>query len=135
MTPDACALLFNDNHNDEEYGYVYGDDEGVSIHNDTNDEIQFNIPGLSDWVYSYVWQVLAPYESGEMSIEEINSTFDWRSFHKEGIRFAIEIKKLLPENIFLKYSIPYEDRSGLIKNDIVIKAEQKYIDLILNKII
>ena len=70
-----------------------------------------------------------------MSIEEINSTFDWRSFHKEGIRFAIEIKKLLPENIFLKYSIPYEDRSGLIKNDIVIKAEQKYIDLILNKII
>ena len=135
MLPDACALLFNDKPYDIEYGYVYGDDEEVSIHNDTNDEIQFNIPGLSDWVYSYVWQVLAPYESGEMTIEELNTTFDWKSFHKEGIQFAIEIRKRLPENVFLKYSTPFEDGSRLLKHDIVIKTEQRYIDLVLNKII
>lgn len=137
MTPDACVFLFNDNQADEEYGYAYGDDESISIkdENGNDTDITFNIPGLSSWLNKYLWEVLAPCESGEMTIEELNKIFDWKSFHKQGIQIAIEIKKRLPENVFLKYSTSFEDGSRLLKHDIVIKTEQRYIDLVLNKII
>jgi len=133
MSPDAGALFYNDNKGDPDFGVVYGDDESISLP-DSDEELQIGLPELSSWLSEYVNKVLIPCESGKISIEELNQTFDWKDFHKRGIKLAIATKKLLPDNVILKYSKPFEDYSKLIENDIVITSEADVED-ILSKII
>ena len=80
---------------------------------------------MDEWLSEYMWQVLAPYESGEISKEELNKTFDWKSFHQTGIELAKEVKKRLPQYVTLIYKSPFEDISGLIKPDFVIDKNSK----------
>ena len=109
MEPDANALFW-----DEEDTCI-GDAQSISLEN--GEEINLNIPGLQEWLMEYENQCLLPYESGKESIEELNKTFDWKSFHQRGLQFAAEVRKLLPPEFQLKYSAPFEDRSGIMKGD------------------
>ena len=85
--------------------------------------VKINVPGLSEWCYKYQEECLIPVEAGEISIEELNKTFDWKDFHTEGLRLAYEVKKQLPEDLELWYQAPYEDKSGLIPEKILITVE------------
>lgn len=148
MEPDIFALFWNDNPDNWRWGFVYGDDESVSfpksdLENIKNDEenkddeieIEFNLPELSRWLSEYVNEVLIPCGGDEVSIEELNKTFDWKNFHKRGIRLAVEVKKVLPKNVVLKYSAPYEDRSGLLADEILIDDNAFYVQDVLEKLL
>lgn len=151
MEPDIFALFWNDDPSNWRWGFVYGDDESLAIpksdleksksenkneNNDEDDEIkiEFNSLKLSQWLSEYVNEVLIPCEGSEVSIEEINKTFDWKSFHKRGIRLAVAVKKLLPKNVVLKYSAPFEDRSGLFDDEIFIDDNEYYVQEVLEKL-
>ena len=110
MQPDSCCSLFW-----WEDGTCRGDSESLTLFED-GDSIEIKIPGLENWLNEYMWQCLVPYETGKITLEELNKTFDWKSFHDKGLMFAKEIKKMLPENIELIYKSPYEDISGSIEN-------------------
>ena len=82
--------------------------------------VKINVSGLSEWCYKYQEECLIPVEFGKISIEELNRTFDWKSFHSTGLKLAAEVKKQLPEDVELWYQAPFEDRSGLIPEKILI---------------
>ncbi len=109
--PDYEELIY-----DTEREVCYYDEIDLS----DNETINLNMPGLKDWLNKYVDEVLIPCETGNTTIDEINKTFDWKAFHEQGIKFATEVKKLLPSNIRLQYRAPFEDKSGIIKDDLFI---------------
>ena len=108
MKPDANALFW------DEDGTCVGDYESLSIYSNDGSvikEINFDNNELKLWGWNFLWDAIAPCESGEISREDLASQFDWETFNKKGIEFANAIKKLLPDNVILKYSSPFEDRS------------------------
>ena len=109
--PDYEELIYDTDREVCYYDEIYLSDNGT---------INLDIPGLKEWLGKYVEEVLIPCETGKTTIDGINKTFDWKTFHEQGIKFAKEVKKLLPENIRLKYSAPFEDHSGIIKDDFFI---------------
>ena len=110
--PDYDQLFY-----DPEEGYSYYD----TIYLSETEEIKLNIsPALNDWLNKYIEKVLFPCAAGQISLDKLNKTFDWKTFHEQGIKFAKEIKKQLPENIILKYTAPFEDKSGIITKEINI---------------
>ena len=114
MEPDILNLFW-----DEEETSI-GDTESISIND--HYEINLDIKGLQEWLWEYENQCLIPCETGETTPEELLKTFDWKSFHKKGLAFAAQIKKLLPLSVELTYCRPFEDKSGIINSDgIVIK--------------
>ena len=116
IQPDSCCSLFW-----WEDGTCCGDSDSLTLYED-GDSIEITIPGLKDWLNEYMWYCLVPYEAGEITLEELNKTFDWKSFHDHGLSFAAQIKKLLPLNTELIYCSPFEDKSGIIdSNGILIK--------------
>lgn len=116
MTPDYGSVFICESGDDS--GMTIGDEESITI-NDKS--IEFNLQDLQKWTSEYLWQVLAPCESGEKSIEEINKTFDWKDFHKRGLELAHKVKELLPKNVRLRYASPFEDRSGIIDDEMWIE--------------
>ena len=80
---------------------------------------------MDSWLSEYMWQVCVPCESGKLSREELNKTFDWKSFHQTGIELAKEVRKRLPSFVTLIYQSPFEDVSGLIKENFVIDENSK----------
>ncbi|MCR5621259.1 MAG: hypothetical protein K6G18_05325 [Treponema sp.] len=98
-----------------EDGTCCGGAENISLSED-GPTIDLNIPGLQDWLNEYMWNCLAPCESGELTPEELLHVFDWKRFHQRGLSFATEVKKLLPATVELIYSVPYEDISGTLEN-------------------
>lgn len=113
MEPDILNLFW------DEEGSSIGDTESIYIN---NYEINLDIKGLQEWLREYENKCLIPCEAGEITPEELLKTFDWKSFHKKGLAFAAQIKKLLPLSVELTYCRPFEDKSGIINSDgIVIK--------------
>ena len=101
MIPDYNALFWN------EEGCSIGNAESITLNDNFN--IQLSIPGLNKWLKKYENEILIPCETGKLSVEKkINYKYDWNSFHKEGIRLAYEVRKLLPDYITLYYDSPYE---------------------------
>lgn len=98
-------------------------------------DIKLNVDGLQQWANNYMCNVLVPSESGEITIEQINKTFNWKLFHRQGIELAVEVKKLLPKNVFLQYVTPFEDESNLIPKEILIREDRWYVRNILEKLI
>lgn len=127
MEPEDSLSLFWD-----EEGTCIGNAEHISLKDNT---YNLNFAELQNWADRYMWQVLVPSESGENTHEVINKTFDWKSFHRQGIEFAVEVKKLLPENVFLKYVTPFEDGSGLVPKEILIREDIWYVRNVLEKLI
>ncbi len=114
MEPDAEALFW------DEEGTAIGNTESISIND--HYEVKLNIKGLQEWLWEYENQCLIPCESGKISLEALNKTFDWKSFHERGLAFAAQVKKLLPLYTELIYFSPFEDRSGIIdSNGVLIK--------------
>ena len=114
MEPDILNLFW------DEEGFAIGDTESISVNE--HYEVNLNINGLQEWLWEYENQCLIPCEAGEISLEELNKTFDWKSFHERGLAFAAQVKKLLPLYTELFYCSPFEDRSGIIDSDgILIK--------------
>lgn len=117
----------------DQEGICIGDAETLTLE-DCKD-IKLNIEGIQQWANKYMWNVLVPFESGEITIEQINKTFDWKMFHRQGIEFAVEVKKLLPENVFLKYVAPFEDEICLVPKEILIREDIWYVRNVLEKLI
>ena len=114
MEPDALNLFW------DEEGTAIGDTESISVNE--HYEVNLDIKGLQEWLWEYENQCLIPCESGDISLDELNKTFDWKSFHERGLAFAAQVKKLLPLYTELIYCSPFEDRSGIIDSDgILIK--------------
>ena len=114
-------------------GTCIGNVETLSL--DDSKDIKLNVDGLQQWANNYMCNVLVPSESGEITIEQINKTFNWKLFHRQGIELAVEVKKLLPKNVFLKYVTPFEDESNLIPKEILIREDRWYVRNILEKLI
>lgn len=116
MAPDYGSVFICESGDDT--GTTIGDEESITIDDKT---IEFNLPELQNWTSEYLWQVLVPCESGEKTIEEINEIFDWKDFHKRGLELAHKVKKLLPKNVRLRYASPFEDRSGIISDEMWVE--------------
>lgn len=114
-------------------GTCIGNVETLSL--DDSKDIKLNVDGLQQWANNYMCNVLVPSESGEITIEQINKTFNWKLFHRQGIELAVKVKKLLPKNVFLKYVTPFEDESNLIPKEILIREDRWYVRNILEKLI
>ena len=114
-------------------GTCIGNVETLTL--DDSKDIKLNVDGLQQWANNYMCNVLVPSESGEITIEQINKTFNWKLFHRQGIELAVEVKKLLPKNVFLKYVTPFEDESNLIPKEILIREDRCYVRNILEKLI
>lgn len=114
-------------------GTCIGNVETLTL--DDSKDIKLNVDGLQQWANNYMCNVLVPSESGEITIEQINKTFNWKLFHRQGIELAVEVKKLLPKNVFLQYVTPFEDESNLIPKEILIREDRWYIRNILEKLI
>ena len=125
MEPDANALFWNDNEGDEERGFCIGEDEQLNL---PGRDIDCNMRGLEEGVSLFVFQALAPCESGETTPENLTKTFDWHDFHKRGIALAVEVKKLLPKNCVLKYAAPFEDKSGLLPDEVLIDEDLQHVE-------
>ena len=112
MEPDAQNLFWN------EKGESIGNAESLLVNE--HYDIKLNIEGLQEWLREYENQCLIPCESGTITLEELNKTFDWESFHKRGLAFAAQVKRYLPICVELIYYSPFEDRSGIIDSDGVL---------------
>ncbi len=103
-TPDGC--------DSGEHGEVWLDDDFM---------VKINVSGLFEWCYKYQEECMIPVEAGQVSLEDLNKTFDWKAFHTSGLRLAYEVRKQLPDYVELWYQASYEDKSGLIPEKILIK--------------
>ena len=45
------------------------------------------------------------------------------------------MKRLLPKDVVLKYSTPFEDRSGIFPNEVLIDDDEWYVKNVLEKIV
>lgn len=127
MEPEDSLSLFWDIE-----GTCVGNAEHISLKKDT---YNLNFAELQKWADRYMWQVLVPSESGKITLDEINKTFDWKSFHRQGIALAVEVKRLLPKKVVLKYSTPFEDRSAIFPNEVLIDDDEWYVKNVLEKIV
>ena len=112
MEPDALNLFW------DEEGTAIGDTKSISVNE--HYEVNLDINGLQEWLWEYENQCLIPCESGKMSLEELNKSFDWKTFHERGLAFAAQVKKRLPLYTELIYCSPFEDSSGIIDSDGVL---------------
>ena len=51
------------------------------------------------------------------------------------ILMRLNMKKLLPKDVVLKYSTPFEDRSGIFPNEVLIDDDEWYVKNVLEKIV
>lgn len=71
------------------------------------------VPGIEEWHRRYI-------DATDFAETETCQSFDWISWHLEGLLFAKEIKRQLPSCFRLYYNAPYEDNSNIIGNEIEI---------------
>lgn len=67
------------------------------------------VPGLEEWCRRYE-------DATDFADTVTDPSFDWRSWHFEGLQFAKAIWQQLPRNYSLFYWPPFEDNSGIIEN-------------------
>lgn len=71
------------------------------------------IPGIEEWHRRYI-------NSTDFAATKTDESFDWLSWHYEGLLFAKEIKRQLPSCFKLLYTAPFEDVSRLVPKEIEI---------------
>lgn len=78
-----------------------------------NDELElgprfsFVVPGVEEWLRRYV-------DATDFANTTTDPTFDWMTWHYEGLCFAKAIWEKLPRCYSLYYDPPYEDKSNII---------------------
>ena len=123
---DAFSIFWN------EEDSCIGNDNKLTLKN--GKDINFYIPDFYEWANNYMRNALIPCETGKISVEELNKTFDWKAFHKQGIAIAVKVKKLLPKNVVLKYASPFEEQSGLLPAEVLIDSDPWYVENVLKKL-
>lgn len=71
------------------------------------------IPGIEGWHSRYI-------NATDFAATKTDESFDWLSWHYEGLLFAKEIKRQLPTCFKLLYTAPFEDVSGLIPDELEV---------------
>ena len=71
------------------------------------------IEGLKDWCQDIVPVVI------EAAVSK-TYPMDWEDYHRRGINLAKQLRKVLPKEYDLWYRAPYEDKSGTIKEPMLI---------------
>ncbi len=66
------------------------------------------VPGIHEWVRRYE-------DATDFADTMTDSSFDWKSWHFEGLQFAKAIWEQLPRCYTLYYQPPYEDMSGTLQ--------------------
>lgn len=119
ISPDIDVL-----YSDSE-GYCYSP-VGDEIYNEDlglGPRFRFVIPGIAEWHKRYELAT-------NFAETTTDSSFDWQTWHYEGLCFAKAIWKQMPRSFSLYYEPPYEDRShtvGRIEMD-------EHIDIFINKL-
>lgn len=76
---------------------------------------------IDEWLSRFENCCLMPCEAGEITREELICQFKWESFHLQGLQIALKIANQLPPECELWYVTPYEDASGILPEEILIK--------------
>ena len=103
ICPD-CDVLYDDADTCCSNGF------GDEIENDELDlgpRFSFVIPGIKEWLQRYE-------DATDFADTTTDPSFDWVTWHYEGLCFAKAIWKQLPRSYSLFYSPPYEDNSHTI---------------------
>lgn len=82
------------------------------------------LPGLNEWAERY-WQAMDP------ATRKINSDFDWRDWHRDGLLFTREIYRRLPHQIPVYYAKLEGDESGLVED---FEVSEEKIDSLLEQL-
>jgi len=100
-----------------DFDVLYSDEEGC-CYSAFGDEIYIEdpelgprfsivIPGIEEWLHRYE-------NATDFAETTTNPSFDWKTWHYEGLCFAKAIREQLPRYYTLYYECPYEDRSNTI---------------------
>ncbi len=79
------------------------------------------IPGIEEWVKRYVFAT-------DFAETTTDPSFDWVTWHYEGLCFAKAIWEQLPRCYKLYYQPPYEDHSGTIGDVVIDENVDSLID-------
>lgn len=118
---------------DPDIDVLYSDSEGC-CYSPFGDEIcnedlelgprfRFLIPGIEEWHKRYELAT-------DFTETTTDSSFDWQTWHYEGLCFAKAIWKQMPRSFSLYYKPPYEDRSHTV-GEIEI---DDHIDILIDKL-
>lgn len=102
-----------------DYNSYYSDEKGISL-GGRDDVIEsyeekgypsfkIVVPGISEWQNRYQ-------DATDFAEVKTDPSFDWRSWHREGLLFAKAVYEQLPRCYNLIYRRPFEDRSGLLES-------------------
>lgn len=84
----------------------------------------FAMPGIEEWQKRYEYAT-------DFSETTTDPSFDWLTWHYEGLCFAKAIWEKMPRSITLYYQPPYEDRSKTIIGKIEIN---EHIDILIDQL-
>lgn len=87
-------------------------DEVSNVNRELGPVFSIVVPGLEEWCQRYE-------DATDFANTTTDPSFDWRSWHFEGLQFAKEIWQQMPRNYTLIYVPPFEDRSHTIKKLVV----------------
>lgn len=117
MSPDL-DVLYQDSEGCS--GIAYGDE----IFNDCpwlGPRFCIVVPGIEEWVKRYEYAT-------DFAETMTNPSFDWVTWHFEGLCFAKAIWKQMPRCFQLFYQPPYEDHSGTIDEVVIDENVDSLID-------
>ena len=80
----------------------------------------FVVPGIQEWLRRYE-------DATDFANTTTDPSFDWATWHYEGLCFAKAVWEQLPRCYTLYYDPPYEDRSGIISK---VRIDETVDDLI-----
>lgn len=84
----------------------------------------FAMPGIEEWQKRYMYAT-------DFSKTTTDPSFDWLTWHYEGLCFAKAIWEQMPKAFTLYYKAPYEDRSQTILGEIEIN---EHIDILIDQL-
>lgn len=82
-------------------------DEIINDDVDLGPRFSFAVPGIEEWLRRYV-------DATDFVNTVTAPSFDWKTWHYEGLLFAKAIRKQLPKCYKLFYEPPYEDKSNTV---------------------
>lgn len=85
---------------------------------------RFAMPGIEEWQKRYEYAT-------DFTNTMTDPSFDWKTWHYEGLCFAKAIWENIPRSFKLYYKPPYEDRSNTIIGEIEIN---EHTDLLIEKL-
>jgi hypothetical protein len=83
------------------------------------------LPGFLEWVQRYR-------NALDAVNNQVDPSFDWGGWHRDGLLFAKELFRRLPRHIIVRYVIPIGDDSGLIEDFDLASEEQ--VDSIITQL-